>query len=444
MTRSLIRTSALVIAALIAFAFGAPSAHAALDCAFQDVNDNGVLDGGDVIVTDAQWIGKEFQSNHPFVVPAGCNVFLTSAPGPLLGIRVIAPKITIIGSVQIMTSGGRGIVLVADKSKLTIPGPVGLGDESITIGPGVPSVTKVFAGGVDLYFSSKFPNTPAVVGRSIAIFAVGKCSFSSADIEGTVPTGSTEIGIGCGGDVTFRGSTVRGSRTNIQSITGEIDARSFAPVAAGTLGDACDDPVKNLQGGAAAPGNGNGVLDAVGDFPCVVDMTAFGTKTFATLDALQAFCGASGRGGPNTFHAVNDPLIMIAQKDLDLRGAPSSPPPFLNAGDTILQGHSRITLGSAQGNILASNTQINTTIPGFTPANGAAIEFGAGVTVNRLPDDREDLIGPATGTLDIADACIQAVPKIKFVLGMTVTGTPDPPPCDQFPADFLGVASINH
>lgn len=405
------------------------------------MNDNGVFDSGtDIIVNDAQWIGTPLVSNDPFVVPAGCNFLLSSAPGPSLGIRVIAPKITIIGSVQILTSGGRGIVLIADPAKVPAPG---LGDGSITIGSNKPgSLTKVFAGGVDTFIHANFPTAPAIDGRSIAIWAATECTFNNADVEGTVPTGSTEIGILCGNDAVFRGTTVRGSRVNIQSLTGVIDARSFAPLVAGNLGDFCDDPIKNTQGGAGAPGNGDGVSNA-GDFPCTLDFNALagvlGVKTFPDQNALLAFCGATGVGGPNTFQAVNDPLIMIAQKDLDLRGAPGG------GGDTVLQAHTRITLGSVTGNVLASNTQINTIIPGGTPANGAFIEIGATpTTVNRLPVDREDLIGPATGTLTIGDACLFSVPAVKVLNGMAVTGTPDPAPCKQFPAGFQFVPQIVH
>jgi hypothetical protein len=425
---------------------------AAADCAFQDVNDNGVFDSGtDIAVPDASWIGTPFISNFPFVVPPGCDHILANAPGPLLGIRVIATKIVFQAKLKINKAGGRGIVFIADPSQ--VPAPV-IGDGSIQIGPtslaGPQAV--IVSGGSDLFFPA---TVPAVFQRSISLFASGKCTITNADIEGFVPTGSTEIGINCHDDIVFRGSTVIGSRVNIQSIAGVIDARSFAPAAAGNLGDLCDDPVKNLQGGAGAPGNGDGLPNA-GDFPCKLDFAALGpgigVKTFPDQAALLAFCGASAIGGPNVFQAFNDPLIMIAQGNLDLRGVASPD----GSGDTKLRGRYRVTLASVTGDVLAQFTEINHQPSGLgvTPPSGARIEIAAHpTTVNRLPDDREDFIGPASGTLNIDNACLQSVQKIVILNGMTVTGTPDTtpptlaaptPPCAQFPADFVFVPAIIH
>ena len=62
----------LIGLAAIAAVLQMPSIAKAGDCAFQDVNDNGVFDAGDTIVPDAAWIGGvAFVSNHPFVVPVG-------------------------------------------------------------------------------------------------------------------------------------------------------------------------------------------------------------------------------------------------------------------------------------------------------------------------------------------------------------------------------------
>ena len=167
MTRFLLRVLTVAVVGFVFLASGVRPAAAA-DCAFQDVNDNGVFDSGtDIIVPDSSWIGKAFVSNFPFVVPAGCDHILASAPGPLLGVQVVATKIVFQGKLKINKAGGKGIVFVADPSQ--VPAPV-IGDGSILIGPTTfngPQAVLVAGGS-----STFFPLTvPAVPGRSIALFA---------------------------------------------------------------------------------------------------------------------------------------------------------------------------------------------------------------------------------------------------------------------------------
>jgi hypothetical protein len=89
----------------------APGTATAVDCAFQDVNDNGHLDGGDVIVPDAAWLGGvPFVSNHPFVVPVVGDKVLAVVPAPSQGVMVTATKITFLAQIDYLPPGGRGIV----------------------------------------------------------------------------------------------------------------------------------------------------------------------------------------------------------------------------------------------------------------------------------------------------------------------------------------------
>ncbi len=420
-----VRTFAFILAGLLVLTFGATPARAA-DCAFQDANDNGIFDAGDTIVPAATWIGNPFTSTVPFVVPVGCEHILNVIPAPFPGVRVIAPKITFNGVLEILKAGGRGITFWADPA---VSG--GVGDGSINIGDGA-TLARIEGGGVNLIFTDTIP---AVFQRSLTFLAAGPCTINKASLRGFVPTGSTEIGMNCNGDIIFRASTVIGSRVNIQSITGSIDARSFTALPVANLGNFCDDPVTNLT----ANGNNNGLLDA-GDFPCQLDFNAIGpgigVKNFADAAALQAFCGATEAGGANLFAAFNDPLIFIAEKLLDLRGGPGG-------ADTILTGRYRVTMASVTDDVLTQNTQVNA--GAGTPPGGHRITVAAHPTsVNRLLNDREDFFGPATGTLNIDGACYLSPNKVLVLNGMTVAGTPDPAPCKQFPADFTFQANIIH
>jgi hypothetical protein len=393
----------------------APHTAAAAPCAFLDANDDGVFNAGDTLLSDSQWIGNTLTTTVPFVVPVGCPTtgVLNNVPSPFPGVQVIAPKITFLGQLHILKPGGRGIVFWADPA---VSG--GIGDGSITIGNGSVEA-QLEAGGSSLLFDAG--TIPAVFRRSISLLASGKCTINLASIRGFVPTGSTDIGIDCNDDILIRASSIVGSRVNIQSITGTIDAKSLAAVGPGNLGNICDSK-------SAAP---NGILDAA-DFPCTItsaDIAGLGLpKTFADVNALSAFCGATAFGGVNTFAAFNDPLILIAQKNLDLSGGA--------AGATTLSGRYRVTLASVEGDVLTQFAQVN---HGSPPVPGGAriFVFAHPTSVNRLANDREDFVGPSSGTINIASACYQSPNKIVLGTGATVTGTSAPPPCTQFPAGFV-------
>jgi hypothetical protein len=410
--------SALLVAALPSVSHAVPA-----DCAFEDVNDNGLFDAGtDIQVLDSQWMGgTSFTTNHPFVVPAGCLLpDLIQLKNPAQGVFVTATKITWLGSLTYVPPGGKGIVLIADPAR--VPAPA-LGDGSVTIGDGVTSNVKIEAGGYNTLANTEI----AVFHKSIAIIAAGTCSISNAQLIGRAPLQDTRVGVRCGGDMTIRQTLIKGSRVNLQSLTGKIDARSFAPVVDNNLAQACDDPALNILAG----GNNNGVLDA-GDFPCQINLAALGqTPVFNNPAALAAYCLDPTLGGVNRFQAFNDPLIMIAKTDLDLHG--------VQGGETEVLGRYRVTLASEDGNINLAHTFINhgpAPVPG-----GAKIWIMANPTsVVRLPVDTEDFLGPSSGTTNIDSSCMQSNNKVNMGRDagglLNVTGTPDPAPCKQFPADF--------
>jgi hypothetical protein len=242
--------------------------HAAADCAFEDVNDDGLFNvaDGDLQVLDSQWLnGTAFVTKHPFVVPAGCvlpDLFVLKLP--VFGVSVTATKITFLGSLNYVPPGGRGVVFIADPTK--VPQPPGMGDGSFHIGDGVAPNVKIEAGG----YNALPINTIAVAGKSIALIGTGNCFISKAEIIGNRPVQDTRVGVQCGGDLQIRDALIKGSRLNIQSLNGKIDARSFAPIVGNNLAEACDDPVLNI---VAGKGNGNGILDPA-DFQCQIDMPA--------------------------------------------------------------------------------------------------------------------------------------------------------------------------
>lgn len=424
------------------------AAHDPSGCAFQDVNDNGVFDGGDVLVSDPSWLGGNvFVSNHPFVVPVGCDhEFIVSLPSPLRGVRVIATKVRFFAVLRLLFSGGEGVAFIADPASVPAPG---LGDGDIIVGDGA-TLAKIEAPG-----TNKLSLTiEAVPKSSVAFWAAGKvgvadsgkCTVSKAELRGFPVTGSGKVGFNCKDDITIRQTTMEAAGINIQSLTGVIDARSAAAVAGPTLADLCDDPVANLVGGAGAPGNGNFLKDPP-DFPCDLNLGVQfpGITHFATVAALNAFCEVSGRGGVNVFKALNNPLIMIAQELLDVSGAPGG------GGDTILQGRFRVTLVSVVGNIDTSDTQINNEP---SPPVGAKIWlFATPTSVNRLPVEHEDFVGPSAGTIDIDSACYASPNPIQVGQdaggAINLTGVPDPAPCKQNvnPSppfeDFVGIVSAS-
>jgi hypothetical protein len=407
-------------------------------CAFEDVNDNGIFDNGtDVPVADAQWLGgTAFVSNNPFVVPVGCEHTLSVVLSPVFGVKVTATKITFLGKLDYLPAGGRGVVLIADPAQ--VPAPA-LGNGDFIMGNGVAADVVISAGGANLLATT----TPAVPGKSVALWATGTCTFNQAQVLGNHPLQNTKVGILCTDDITFRNTFVVGSKVNIQSLTGKIDGRSSAPPAGPTLADLCDDPATNLVGGGAAPGNGNGVSDA-GDFPCQLDLSGLGVQNFADATALANFCQPSV-GGVNKFHAFNDPLIMIAGAgaglDLDLRGAAS--------GRTSVVGRYRVTLVAEDGNVLTNFADIDQGEQlGLTPPGGAKIwVFADPTSVNRLPVDHEDVFGPSAGTTTVDSACYQSPSPVQVGRDggglIHVTGVTNPPPCLQNPGGFVPVLNGN-
>jgi hypothetical protein len=408
----------------------------AYGCAFEDVNDNGIFDGGDVAVADAAWLGgAAFVSNNPFVVPVGCERTLVGGLAVTQGVRVTATKVTFHGKLDYLPPGGRGVVFIADPAGVPAPN---LGNGDLIVGDGI-NLALIKAGGLNALPAA----TIAVAQKSVALVGTGECSFNNAEIRGNAPVQNTKVGILCTGDLTFRNATVVGSKVNIQSLIGSIDGQSSAAGPPGaSLADLCDDPVANLVGGAGAPGDGNGVVDAA-DFPCQLNLSSLGnTPIFPDAAALLAFCTPSDRPvGINRFQAFNDPLIMIAGaglgNDLDLSGSA--------AGRTSVVGFYRVTLAAEDGNILTQNTDIDHGEQlGLHPPGGARIWLFADPTsVVRLPVDREDMLGPSAGTTEIAGSCYQSPNPVQVGRDagglIHVNGVPLGPPCKQNPPDFVPV-----
>jgi hypothetical protein len=401
---------------------GATQAYG-VDCAFEDVNDNGIFDGGDVLVPDAAWLGgAAFVSNNPFVVPLGCDKTLVGGPAVTQGVRVTATKITFLARLEYMPVGGRGVVFIADPS--AVPA-AGLGNGDLTVGNGV-SLALIRAGGVNALPA----NTIAVAQKSVALVGTGECSFNVAEIRGNAPVQNTKVGILCTGDITFRNTFVIGSKVNIQSLTGDIDAGgSGGGSGAFSLADLCDDPATNLTGN----GNQNDISDA-GDFPCQLNLS--GLVDFADQAALLAACQPTQPPGANRFHAFNDPLIMIAgagaSNDVDVRGG-------------SLVGLYRVTLAAEDGNLLTQGAFIDHGEQlGLNPPGGAKIWLFADPTsVVRLPVDREDFLGPSAGSSNVQDACYRSPNPVQVGRDagglINVVGVTPPSPCKQNPADFVPV-----
>jgi hypothetical protein len=396
-----------------------PSMAMAVDCAFEDVNDNGSFDlGTDSIVPDADWIGGvAFVSNHPFVVPVGCDKTLVAGLAVTQGVSVTATKITFLGRLDYLPPGGRGVVFIAD------PGAVpaaGLGNGNLTVGNGIdPALIR--AGGVNVLPA----NTIAVAQKSVALVGTGECTIRNAEIRGTSPAQNTKVGILCTGDMTFRDSFVIGSKVNIQSLAGQIDAGpSGGGGAQFSLAALCDDPATNPNG------NGNGLID---DFPCTLNLPAMMLQ-FPDADALAQACEMPGVQRFNRFQAFNDPLIIIAGagagNNLDVRGA-------------SIIGNYRVTLAAEDGNLLTQDANIDHGEQvGINPPGGAFIFlFADPATVVRLPVDREDFLGPSAGSTDVTDACYRSKNPVQVGQDagglIHVNGVTDPPPCKQNPADFV-------
>ena len=406
------RTWLLAVVAVVAL-LQMPSAAMAVDCAFEDKNNNNVFDAGDAIVPDAAWLGgAPFTTAFHFVVPVGCNKVLATVPLPSQSVVVNAAKITFLGKLEYLPAGGRGVVLNA------------AGD--LIVGDGT-NPALIRAGGVNTLPAT----TIAVAQKSVALIGGGNCTFKLATIEGTAPIQNTKVGILCTNDLTFVGSSVIGSKVNIQSLTGQIIASGTSAPGGFSLAALCDDPVTNLT----ANGNGNGISDAP-DFPCTLDLSGFPPINFADPIALAAACKdlQTPPGVANSFQAFNDPLIMIAgagaNKNLDVQGA-------------SIVGRYRVVLAAEDGTLLLQNAVIDHGEQlGLTPPGGAkTFLFANPASIVRLPVDREDFIGPSTGSINITGTCLRSANAVVFGTGATVTGAPAPPPCAQFPADFVAQVS---
>jgi hypothetical protein len=402
-----------------------PSVAMAVDCAFQDVNDDGIFNAGDILVPDTAWVGgTPFVSVHPFVVPVGCNKVLALAPNPSKGVKVTATKITFLGRLEYLQAGGRGVVLIADPTQ--VPGAVS-GNGDLIVGNGT-TLAVIKAGG----YNDIPINTPALPVKAVALWGTGTCSFNLAEIRGVSPIQDTRIGILCTNDLTFENTIVEGSRTNIQSLSGSITAIGGVVPGGFSLAKMCDDPATNLTGN----GNNNNLIDA-GDYPCTLNLGAFVNVQFASIAEMQAACLIDPIPGANKFHAFNDPLIMIAGagagNNIDIRGA-------------SVVGRYRVALVAEDGDLLTQGAiidhgqQVGLSVPG-----GARIWLFANPTsVVRLPVDREDFLGPSTGTTFVADACYQSPNPVRVGQDagglIHVDGVTAPPPCKQNNAtDFVPV-----
>lgn len=387
-------------------------------CAFEDVDDNGMFTSmTDIPVLDSAWLGgNPFVSNHPFVVPVGCNHTLVTLPPPLRGVKVTETKITFLGELVLEPPGGKGVLLIADPAR--VPAPA-LGNGAIRVGDGV-NRAKIEAGG----FNDEPLTTFAVPRKAVALLAAGECMLNNAELKGNRPTQDTRVGINCNNDITIRQTTIIGSKINIQSINGMIDAKSGGDPP-GPQGIACDDPVKNLVNGAAPPGDGDGIFPEPEDFPCQI--------LFRNTGDITNFCQPPVVDGRNSFQARNDPLIMIAKRDLDVSGLPGN--------ETELLGRFKVKLIAEDGNVNTSNALITNGPPIIAtpaPPGGAKIfVFADPTSVNRLPVDMEKATGPCNGTIDLNSACYRSPNPIQ-VCGSLI-GTPDPPPCAQNPPDFTQV-----
>jgi hypothetical protein len=335
----------IAIAFALAIGFSQGPVHASTNCAFQDVNDSGALDGGDVAVPDSAWqSGTPYVSAFPFVVPAGCNYLFASGVVTLKGIQVTAPKITINGSIHIAKPGGLGIELVASGDFISNGG-----------------VLK--SGGLDPTYAPSKKRSVMVVSQT------GSCTFKNATLEGVSPVQQTNVGVLCHGDVVARGSKFIGALVNIQSLTGKIDA--------GTS------PTPNAC-------------------TCTPDL-------------------------PSQFVSLNDPAILIAYQDLILDGSE-------------VNGRYRVLLVSEKGTVSTVNSQV---LNGVNPPGGAhTAVFASPASVNRAQVDFEDVVGPSSGVIDIAQACYESLQKVRH--GGSVQGTPDPAACRQFPTDFNAVVSQSY
>lgn len=403
-------------ASISSAALVAPPEVQAHTCACLDGNgDDACGNVADTPIDDNDWLkgpavglGGNF-AGSTFVVPAGCNHTVTTAPSG--GIRVIADRLVFDGTLISTPNGGEGVLFrIAN-------------DIVLSTGADIES------GGIN-----KLPNTLANAGvakASVGLQAGGSCTITGT-LRGRPETGSGQVGIGCQGDIDIHGATIVAAGVDIQSIGGAIDGSCSAGGGGGGggacpangAGLACDNPAINPNG------NNNGVLDA-GDFPCNI--------TFNSVDDVCDFCGPPPQAC-NFIDAVNNPLVMIAKGNLDLGGATP-------AAENIIEGRFLINLVSEDGNVNLNNALVTNLISG-TPSGGARIfVFANPASVTRAPVLKEKSFGPSTGTISIDGTCFRSSNKVHIGEDdgdpnppfLQLLGTPDPPSCAQNPADFMEV-----
>jgi hypothetical protein len=421
------RTWLIALVAIIAL-LQMPGEVLAVDCAFQDVDDNGLFNAGDVIVPDSAWVGgSPFVSNHPFVVPVGCNKTLVTVPMPLQGVMVTATKITFHGKFDMLPPGGKGIVLIADPTKVPAPG---LGNGDLIVGNGF-TLALIKSGG----FNGLPLTEVAVARKAVALVGTGTCTFKLAEVRGNSPIQDTRIGIRCTGDLSFESTTVIGSRMNIQSLAGSVNASGSSVAGGFSLADLCDNPGSNLDGN----GNNNDLIDA-GDYPCTLNLAGFTNVKFSSVNAMLAACQIDPAVGNNVFHALNDPLIMIAGAGagnvLDVRGA-------------SIVGRYRVTLAAEDGNVLTQGAIIDHGEQlGLVSPGGARIwVFADPNSIDRTIVDREDFFGPSLGVTNVTGTCFRSPNPVNVgqdgVGAINLVGAVAPAPCLQNPPDFVPVLNGN-
>lgn len=257
--------------------------------------------------------------------------------------------------------------------------------------------SSIISGGANKLSTSLAANI-AIAKASVGLKAGTTCTLLGTFLQGNPTTGSGQVGIQCQGDIEIHGSQIIAAGVDIQSLAGQIDASGAGPGGGTQLeGLACDDPSQNPNG------NGNGVLDA-GDFSCIIN---FPSSLSIGLKAISDFCSP-----PNVIQALNNPLVMISQANLNVSGAE-------------LLGNFSILLIAENGNVDASGSTISN---GPSPPGGATISiFADPAVVNRLPVLKETATGLFAGQIDVQGACITSPNPVNF--GGPVVGLLEPPGC---------------